>query len=80
MLLLVLHVREELASGDSELVAFELFLDEKVLATSQLAEGCTPQIVQAALLPVAGGAGGGGNTTPGAAGGSGIVIIAYPTS
>ena len=50
---LILHLREALASGEAELAAFELLMHEKMLTPTQLGEGCTPHLVQAALLQVA---------------------------
>ena len=59
VLLLVLQLREAVATGEAELAAFELLLDEKMLAAEQIGEGCTPHLLQAALLPAASNGGNG---------------------
>ena len=47
---LLLDVRAAVASGEAELGAFELLLDESLLSNAQLAAGSTPCVLQAALL------------------------------
>ena len=48
--LLFLHVRAAVGRGDAELAAYELLLNGKLLTPRQLVTGCTPHLLQAALL------------------------------
>ena len=53
VVLLVLQLREAMDAGEAELAAFEVLIGQEMLTTSQLGEGCTALIMQAALLSAA---------------------------